>query len=124
MTNETRSEILIVTEVALWLRMKCSTVYAWAATGKIPSVKLNGVIRFVRSDIECWIHDRSCMPADMPPMTRPIVLPNPASISHHNIKQAGARAIRRISGRQSLRQTSINGPLPNRAKVGERKDRL
>ena len=124
MTNETRSEILIATEIALWLRMKGSTIYAWAAAGKIPSVKLNGAIRFVRSDIERWIHDRSCMPADLSPMTRPIVLPNPASISRHTIKQAGARAIRRVSGRQSSQQNSTSGPLLNRAKVGERKDRL
>jgi len=66
MMSETPSQLMIAAEVALWLRMRCSTIYGWAATGKIPSVKMNGAIRFVRSDIEHWINDRSRMPADSP----------------------------------------------------------
>jgi len=122
MSNETSLEILIATEVARWLRVSPPTIYAWAATGKIPSVKMNGAIRFVRSDIEHWINDRSRMPADSP--IRPILPSKPTSVSRVTIQRAGARAIRCVSGRQSSQQNSTTGTLLSRAEVGERKDKL
>ena len=123
--SETPSQLMIAAEVGLWLRMRCSTIYMWAATGKIPSVKMNGAIRFVRSDIEHWINDRSRMPADSPlSMTRPIVPPKPVSVSRLTIQRAGARAIRQVTNRQSPQQNSTNGLLRPTADVGERRDTL
>lgn len=123
--SETPSQLMIAAEVALWLRMRCSTIYMWAATGKIPSVKMNGAIRFVRSDIEHWINDRSRMPADSPlSMTRPIVPPKPVSVSRLTIQRAGTRAIRQVTDRQSPQQNSTNGLLRPTADVGERRDKL
>jgi excisionase family DNA binding protein len=31
------------------------TVYAWVSQGKIPTIKINGVIRFDASEIEAWL---------------------------------------------------------------------
>ena len=116
MMSETPSQIMIATEVALWLRMRCSTIYTWAATGKIPSVKMNGAIRFIRSDIERWVHDRSRMPAGSDPsLTRTILSPKPVSVSRVTIQRAGDRAIRQVTGRQRMSP-------PHTAKVGKRKD--
>lgn len=113
--NETPSELLIAIEIGRWLRIQCSTVYGWAATGKIPSVKMNGTIRFVRSDIERWIQTRSRMVPELTPsQTRPILPPQMPSVSRITIQQAGARAIRQVT-KSHLSQ------LPT-ADVRERKD--
>ena len=120
--SETPSQLMIAAEIALWLRMGCSTVYGWAATGKIPSVKMNGTIRFVRSDIEHWINNRSRMPADSP--IRPILPSKPTSVSRVTIQRAGARVIRHVTNRQSSQQNSTSGLFLPTADVGKRKDKL
>jgi excisionase family DNA binding protein len=110
MTSETPPELLIATEVAQWLRLKCSTTYAWAASGKIPSVRLNGTVRFIRAEIQRWLNDRSNSPADSPPsVTRSIIQPKAPSVSRHALQQAGARAIRRVTDRQPLQQNLRSG---------------
>jgi excisionase family DNA binding protein len=48
-------EILLASEIARWLRVGISTVYQWAHGGTIPCVRLNGVLRFPRQDIEAWL---------------------------------------------------------------------
>jgi excisionase family DNA binding protein len=109
--SETPSQLMIAAEVARWLRIKCSTVYGWAATRKIPSVKMNGAIRFVRSDVEHWINDRSRMPADSP--IRPILPSKPTSVSRVTIQRAGDRAIRHVADRQQLqRNLRSEAPFP------------
>jgi len=123
MMSETPSQLMIAAEIALWLRMRCSTIYSWAAGGKIPCVKINGAIRFIRSDIERWIVDRSCNPPNSPPLlTRPIILPKPTAVSRQTIQRAGARAMRQITGRQSSQQNSASEPLRRTADTGARKD--
>ncbi len=125
MMSEAPSQLMIAAEVALWLRMRCSTIYMWAATGKIPSVKMNGAIRFVRADLESWIHVRSRMtPDSAPSQTRPILPSKPTSVSRVTIQRAGARAIRQVTDRQSPQQNSTNGLLRPTADVGERRDKL
>lgn len=47
--------LLTVNEMASQLRVKDKTVYAWVSQGKIPYVKLNGIIRFDESEIEQWL---------------------------------------------------------------------
>jgi excisionase family DNA binding protein len=67
--NEPLLEFLTVGDLAPWLRLKRSTLYARAATGKIPSVNLNGTIRFIRTDIERWIHEHVRQAVDSDPST-------------------------------------------------------
>lgn len=51
-------------EVAELLNVDEKTVYMWAANGKIPAIRLNGAIRFIREDIESWINDCKHYDAD------------------------------------------------------------
>ncbi len=47
--------LLTIKEVATRLQIKPSTLYAWAAQGRIPCVKLHGLVRFERDEIETWV---------------------------------------------------------------------
>ena len=47
--------LLTVKDMATWLQVKEKTIYAWASQRKIPSVKVNGVIRFDERAIEPWL---------------------------------------------------------------------
>lgn len=44
-----------IKELSTYLRIKPSTLYAWAAHGKIPCVKIHGLIRFDREEIDQWL---------------------------------------------------------------------
>ena len=48
-------DILLASEIARWLRIGISTVYQWAHAGTIPCIRLNGVLRFHRKDVEAWL---------------------------------------------------------------------
>ena len=47
--------LLTIKDLAEQLRIKSSTLYAWASQGKIPCVRIHGLIRFRSEDIEGWI---------------------------------------------------------------------
>lgn len=47
--------LLTVNELASQLHIKPSTLYAWAAQGKVPSLKIHGLLRFRREAIEQWV---------------------------------------------------------------------
>jgi excisionase family DNA binding protein len=47
--------LLTVKDVSAWLQMKPATVYVWVAEGKMPALKIQGLIRFRRDDIEAWL---------------------------------------------------------------------
>jgi excisionase family DNA binding protein len=121
---ELPSELLIAAEVGLWLRIKRSTAYAWAATGKIPSVRLNGAIRFVRADLERWIQERSRMVPELAPsQTWSILPPQMPAVSRVTIQRASARAIRHFTKRHSSQQSSPSERRRSTADLGERKER-
>jgi excisionase family DNA binding protein len=59
--------LLTVNDMASRLQVKDKTLYAWVSQGKIPYVKLNGVIRFDPGEIEQWL--QQChVPIDPPRM--------------------------------------------------------
>jgi excisionase family DNA binding protein len=47
--------LLTIKQVADWLNMKCSTLYAWAGQGKIPCRKIYGLIRFDPEEVALWV---------------------------------------------------------------------
>jgi excisionase family DNA binding protein len=47
--------LLTVQELAQQLHIKAATLYAWAAQGKIPSLKLHGLLRFRQDEIDQWL---------------------------------------------------------------------
>ncbi len=61
--------LLNVKDVSAWLQVKPATVYGWVAEGKIPALKIHGVIRFQREQIEAWLAECQLEP---PTPTRPV----------------------------------------------------
>ena len=47
--------LLTIKELAEQLRIKPSTLYAWASQRKIPCVRIHGLIRFHSEEIEGWL---------------------------------------------------------------------
>lgn len=45
-------DLLTADEVAQALRVKTSSVYRWAKVGVLPEVRIGGVVRFRREDVE------------------------------------------------------------------------
>ena len=58
-----------IRQLANYLNVKPATLYAWAAQGKIPSLKLNGLLRFRQDEIDQWLE--SCRVASQPAATVP-----------------------------------------------------
>ncbi|MDR4468303.1 MAG: helix-turn-helix domain-containing protein [Nitrospira sp.] len=61
--------LLTVQELAQQLHVKAATLYAWAAQGKIPSLKLHGLLRFRQDEIDQWLE--SCRVESRSPGTLP-----------------------------------------------------
>ena len=59
--------LLTVKDMATRLQVKEKTIYAWASQRKIPSVKVNGVIRFDAREVEQWLQ-RCHVPVGPPRM--------------------------------------------------------
>lgn len=55
MTMSTEA-LLNVKEVANFLQINVTTVYAWAQSGRMPAIKLGRSWRFRRSDLEAWLN--------------------------------------------------------------------
>jgi excisionase family DNA binding protein len=49
--------LMNIKELSAWLNLKPATLYVWVAQGKIPALKLHGLIRFLREDVERWLED-------------------------------------------------------------------
>ena len=49
------NNLLTVKEISEILKVKPSTIYAWAEQGRIPAYKLNGSLRFIEKEITEWI---------------------------------------------------------------------
>ncbi len=44
-----------IKKLSAYLNIKLSTLYAWVAQGRIPHVKIHGLIRFRPEEIEAWV---------------------------------------------------------------------
>jgi len=56
--------LLTVQQLAELLQIKAATLYAWAARGQIPCLKLHGLVRFRQDEIDRWLD--SCQQAGTP----------------------------------------------------------
>lgn len=50
--------LMDVDELADYLRLKKQTIYNWLNQGKLSGIKLGGVWRFERREIDTWIRSR------------------------------------------------------------------
>ena len=63
--------LLTIKDLSARLNIKPSTLYLWAAQGKIPCRKIHGLIRFDPDAITAWLH--ACEPNQataIPPLPR------------------------------------------------------
>ena len=58
--------LLTVKELSAQLQIKASTLYVWAAQGKIPCRKIHGLVRFDPTEIDRWLSSFS-PPQSAPP---------------------------------------------------------
>ena len=56
--------LLTIRDLAKQLQVKSSTLYAWVAQGKIPSLKINGLIRFDPDTIDRWVKSSAFIAGD------------------------------------------------------------
>jgi excisionase family DNA binding protein len=64
-------QLVSVKEIAILLCVKESTVYQWAELGQIPSLKLNGSLRFDLKEVIPWIQSCKRQPdSDYNPILR------------------------------------------------------
>lgn len=60
MTNRTfKADILMIKDVAEYLKVTERTIYRLAAAKKIPAFKVGGSWRFSKTDIDRWIFEQS-----------------------------------------------------------------
>ena len=65
--------LLTIKDVSAWLKIKPSTLYLWAAQGKIPCQKIHGLIRFERDTVQGWLESFQQQPhKPVPSFTRTI----------------------------------------------------
>lgn len=57
--------LLTIKDLSAWRNIKPSTLYLWAAQGKIPCRKIYGLIRFEREAVIRWLESFS------PPLSTP-----------------------------------------------------
>ncbi len=48
-------KLVTIKEISEFLSVKASTLYAWVARGKIPHVRIHGLIRFRPEEIDAWV---------------------------------------------------------------------
>jgi excisionase family DNA binding protein len=86
--------LMDIKEVSAWLNLKPSTLYLWVSQGKIPALKIHGVIRFQREVIEQWIQafEISQDPASAGTAQAPRSLPDRRRHGTDNVDALIARA--------------------------------
>ncbi|MFA5090985.1 MAG: helix-turn-helix domain-containing protein [Candidatus Omnitrophota bacterium] len=52
------ARLIDVDELANYLKLKKQTIYNWLNQGKISGIKVGGVWRFDRRDIDIWLKSR------------------------------------------------------------------
>jgi excisionase family DNA binding protein len=66
-------QLLTVKELSAIIKVKEPTLYSWANKGLIPSLKLNGLLRFDQEEITDWISHSKWVPASLKnPKPKPI----------------------------------------------------
>lgn len=96
-SEETVPDFMTAAEVADWLRVGLSTVYAWTATDRIPYLKFNGVLRFQRDQLRGWMQHHTSDPsasAHLVPEHVSEACPRP--LTPRTMVEAAARVRRRL----------------------------
>jgi len=52
------SRLIDIEELAVYLKLKKQTIYNWLNQGKISGMKVGGVWRFDRRDVDTWLRSK------------------------------------------------------------------
>lgn len=52
------TKLIDIEELAMYLKLKRQTIYNWLHEGKISGMKVGGVWRFDRKEIDSWLKSR------------------------------------------------------------------
>ena len=69
--------LLTIKDVSAWLNIKPSTLYLWAAQGRIPSQRIHGLVRFEREKVTEWLESFE--------RKSPESVPRASRVSHHDL---------------------------------------
>jgi excisionase family DNA binding protein len=90
-------DFLTAAEVVAWFRVGLSTIYHWRASGRIPSVTFNGVVRFPRHQLTGWMQQHTrCPSASSDPVPERVSGARPRPLTHRTMGDAVARVRRRL----------------------------
>ncbi|MDD5730337.1 MAG: helix-turn-helix domain-containing protein [Candidatus Omnitrophica bacterium] len=56
------AKLMNIDELADYLRLQKQTIYNWLSQGKISGLKVGGVWRFDRKEVDTWLRSRRRMP--------------------------------------------------------------
>ena len=60
-----------VKQLSDYLSIKSNTLYAWASQGRIPSIKIHGLLRFKKEEIDEWLESHRREKPKDPPLDPP-----------------------------------------------------
>lgn len=96
-SEDAAPDFMTAAEVATWLRVGLSTIYAWTTSGRIPYVKFNGVVRFQRHQLRGWMQQHTiCPSAASHNVSERIEAARPRQLTHRTMVEAAARVRRRL----------------------------
>lgn len=52
------AQLIDIDELANYLKLKKQTIYNWLHQGKISGIKVGGVWRFERKEVDAWLKSR------------------------------------------------------------------
>lgn len=52
------SRLIDIDELANYLKLKKQTIYNWLSDGKISGIKIGGVWRFDRKEVDAWLRTK------------------------------------------------------------------
>lgn len=55
------TRLIDIDELAEYLKLQKQTIYNWLHQGKISGIKVGGVWRFDRREIDIWLKSRKCL---------------------------------------------------------------
>lgn len=59
------TKLMNIDELADYLRLKRQTIYNWLHQRKISGIKVGGVWRFERREVDNWLKSRRCLPKEI-----------------------------------------------------------
>ncbi len=100
-----RLPMLTIAQVSQLLNIKVGTLYGWVSQGKIPNIKINGLVRFRQEEIDEWVESCRKIPATSLPK---------------NLKRNGTRDFEDLFER-TRREVYNSFPRGNQTKIRPKK---